>query len=493
MSATDRAAPSSHVLVRWLFVRLVALVFVCAFLSLAVQLRGLIGERGILPARELTEIVSERLGTARWWRFPSLVWLTGASDGGLLAITGLGLAGSIAAIAGLAPAIGLAVAWLCYLSLFHVGQEFLGFQWDLLLLETGVLAILYAPWTLRSRLSTDPAPSPLVLGLIRFLLFKLMFLSGVVKLASQDPTWRDLTALTYHFETQPLPTWVGWFAHHLPRLVLEGACLATFVIELGAPWLILAGRMGRRIACGAFTLLMVVIGITGNYTFFNVLALVLSLTLLDDHDVRALLPRRWRTRLDAPVPSPPAGWVIFVRRALAVGLIVTNLCVVAGAETGSLAGPLVALWRVSEPFASVNTYGLFATMTRDRPEIVIEGSDDGETWREYDLPWKPGPLDRRPRFVEPHQPRLDWQLWFAALGPSRSRYWVARLLDRLREGSPAVVGLFQSNPFPDAPPRYARALLYDYRFTDWATWRDTGRWWDRRLIRLYLTSSGPTR
>ncbi|MFN7952351.1 MAG: lipase maturation factor family protein [bacterium] len=490
MNAASADARASARLVRWLFVRLVGAVFLVAFASLAIQIVGLVGRDGILPAHRLTEAVAARLGSARFWRMPTLVWWTGASDGALVGLCIAGAIAAIATIAGLAPMVTLVTAWACYLSLFHVGQEFLGFQWDLLLLEAGSLAVLWAPLAWRSRLASDPVPSRLGLWLVRLLVFKLMFLSGVVKLASGDAAWRDLSALTYHFETQPLPTWIGWFAHHSPRPLLVVGCATTLAIELVLPWAIFAGRTGRRGAFLGFAALMVAIGLTGNYTFFNALTLVAGLALLDDDDLLRVLPRRSRDRvvraLQAPAPEEisPARWA---RRVAAALLIVANVAVVLGPALGALGGPLDWVWRITAPFASVNGYGLFAVMTKDRPEVVIEGSDDGRQWREYVLPWKPGPLDRRPGFVEPHQPRLDWQLWFAALNPRGNRRWVTALLTRLSEGSPAVVALFAANPFPSAPPRFVRASLYRYSFTDWETLRRTGRWWTRELVQPWVT------
>ncbi len=485
-----RADPTGVRLVRWLFVRGVGATFAVAFASLAIQIRGLVGSDGILPAHAFIEALSGRLGPARFWRVPTLVWWTGASDTALVGICVVGAVAGLGAMLGVAPMATLALAWICYLSLFHVCQVFLGFQWDLLLLETALLAVVWAPIGWRSRLAHDARPSLAGCWLVRWLAFKLMFFSGVVKLASGDASWRDFSALTYHFETQPLPTWIGWLAHHLPRSALVAGCASTFAIELVLPWAILAGRTGRRVAFCGFAALMIAIGLTGNYTFFNALTVCVSVALLDDADLVKVVPRRWRAGvgevLESVAGEEPSA-IRWLRRSIAAGLVVANVTVVLAPALGGSGAPLSWVWRVTAPFASVNGYGLFAVMTKDRPEIVIEGSDDGSTWREYVLPWKPGPLDRRPGFVEPHQPRLDWQLWFAALNPRGNRAWVAALLNRLREGSPAVLGLFARNPFPDAPPRYVRATLYRYHFADWATLRATGAWWTREPVQPWMT------
>ena len=477
-------------LVRWVYLRGVAAIFVVAFVSLGVQLDGLLGHDGILPAADFAARVTERLGDARFARLPTLVWWTGASDGALHALCWGGLAFSLAALAGAAPLATFLGAWACYLSLFHVGQDFLGFQWDLLLLEAGLLAVSWAPLRVRHRIADDDEPCRWIGWLVRLLAFKLMFLSGLAKLASRDPTWRDLTALTYHFETQPLPTWIGWIAHQAPRWMLMTGGGATLAIELALPWAIFAGRWGRRIACAGFVALMVAIGLTGNYTFFNGLTIVISIALLDDADLLGILPRSLRHAYEVAGEGPPAlqGPVVaalrrasvWPRRAAAVVLATANVGLFVG-------GPPGLVWRALAPLASVNSYGLFAVMTRERPEITIEGSSDGVEWREYVLPWKPGPLDRRPGFVEPHQPRLDWQLWFAALSPASNARWVEQLLARLHEGRPSVLALFASDPFPGAPPRYLRASIVRYRMGDWRTLRAIGDWWRRDAdARTYL-------
>jgi hypothetical protein len=317
----------------------------------------------------------------------------------------------------------------------------------------------------------------------RWLLFRLMFGSGVVKLRSGDAAWRSLTALQYHYETQPLPTWVGFYAHHLPASIHVACAAVMFLIELVLPWLIWFPGRWRRVPLVAFVAFQILIAVTGNYAFFNLLTIALCVFLADP----GLLPRRWRPA----APTAEAAATLFGAwpRALLAPFVAVVVLVSAvhfseatlrvGAPWPS---PVFWLARAVSPLRSVNSYGLFAVMTTTRPEIVVEGSDDGETWRAYEFRYKPGDPHRRPGFVAPHQPRLDWQMWFAALGGSCDQSpWMQGLFQRLREGSPPVVGLLGSNPFPDRPPRYVRALLYDYRFADLATHRRTGEWWQRRL------------
>jgi hypothetical protein len=442
--------------VRWLFVRALALVYLCAFLSLAVQVEGLIGSGGILPAQELLRYVWERTGIERYWLLPTLFWLD-ASDGALLLACGGGAALSLALLAGLAPVPVLALLWALSLSLAGVGQVFLGYQWDALLLETGLLAIFFAPGGVRPGVAGEPPR--LVLWLLRWLLFRLMFGSGLVKLASGDPTWRSLAALDYHYWTQPLPTWLGWYAHQLPSWFQQASVAAMFGVELVAPWLVFAGRRARLVAFFPLAGLQLLIAATGNYAFFNLLTLALCLTLLDDQS----LPGRWRARLAGP-PLVPTG-----RRfrppdlALAAVVLPLSLMQLLAATRLPVRWPetLVALYRAAAPFESVNGYGLFAVMTTSRREIVVEGSRDGASWTAYEFRYKPGDARRAPGFVAPHQPRLDWQMWFAALAPCDASPWLTRFLQRLQQGSPAVVGLLAGDPFPGEPPHFGRAALYD--------------------------------
>jgi hypothetical protein len=387
-----------------------------------------------------------------------------------------------------APVVDLILLWAIYLSLSTVCREFLGFQWDILLLEAGFLAIFFAPRQWLPRFSRETPPPLTVLWLFRWLLFRLMFMSGAVKLLSADSMWWNLTALTVHYETQPLPTWIGWYAHQLPVWCQKTSCGIMFVIELAVPLLILCGRRSRQIACAAFALLMLLISLSGNYCFFNLLTVALCVLLLDDKLLSRFSPRR----MFSASPTMAAPTRLQPLRTAGVGVLAAVVLLVSGTETAasllrsrSLPRPLAALRRWISPLRSINSYGLFALMTSRRPEIVVEGSDDHVNWLAYEFKWKPGDLKRRPAIVAPHQPRLDWQMWFAALGDYRSNPWFANFLVRLLQGSPDVLALLKKNPFPDRPPRYIRAVLYEYHFTDFDTRRATGEWWRREHKGLY--------
>jgi len=464
-----------------LFLRLLGLCYIAAFLSLWVQVDGLIGSRGIMPARDLLEAARAQLGGERWTALPTLSWLN-ASDGFLHFLCGAGTLAALLAAAGLVPAPALFLCWVSYLSLSNVGQPFLDFQWDLLLLETGFLGIWLAP-VRRLRVGAALEPSPVVRALLLWLLFRLMFSSGFVKLASGDPNWRNLTALTYHYWTQPLPPWTASFVSHSPIWFHKFSCFVMFTVELGAPLLIVAPRRLRLIACGAMVGLQTMIAATGNYAFFNLLTLALCVLLLDD----AVFPSRLRERAASDPLAARGRWPRFVLAPMASVVLVASLVEFAGTLRLRLPWPGLAISaaRAAIRLRSVGNYGLFMVMTTSRPEILVEGSGDGAAWRPYEFRWKPGDVMRRPRFVAPHQPRLDWQMWFAALGTCEENPWFIAFLGRLLQGSPDVERLLLRSPFPNHPPRYIRAVLYEYRFTDSAERRTTGAWWKREEKGLY--------
>jgi predicted DCC family thiol-disulfide oxidoreductase YuxK len=477
--------PSTFHLARWLFVKGVALCYLLAFLSWAAQWEGLVGARGVHPAAELLAQVRAAVGARAWLELPTVFWAVGASDAALSAVNVLGSAVAVLVLAGFAPAAGLALLWALYLSVYSVGSVFLGFQWDVLLLEAGVLAFLCAPWGLRPRLGTERSPAAVPLLLTRWLWFRLMFLAGAVKLASGDGSWWDLSALTFHFETQPLPHALSWYAHMLPDWMLEAGCLWMFLVELVLPFAAFLPRRPRWAAFWGVNALMLAIALTGNYTFFNLLAVALSVVLLDDAQWGRILPAL-RARLGSPAgrPAEPrprraAAWAFaafVVPVSLAAGLVRVY-------PQAAASAPVRALASAGRTAQLVNAYGLFAVMTRPRREIVLEGSHDGLTWEPFEFRWKPGDPARRPGWVQPHQPRLDWQMWFAALAPYQQNPWYLLMLQRLLEGSPPVRALFARAPFERKPPALLRSTLYEYGFARPGV--KDGAWWVRKPLGLY--------
>jgi hypothetical protein len=477
------ASGSTYVLSRWIFLRALGVIFLIAFVSLWVQVKGLIGSQGILPARDLLTTAQAQLGAERYRILPTLFWF-GASDAAIHAACAAGVACALALIADFAPPLMLVVLWALYLSLTVVGQNFLSFQWDVLLLETAVLALFVAPWHF---VPGRPATSIPALGLLLlwWLLFRLTWASGVVKLTWGDPSWLHLTALDYHYWTQPLPAWTAWYVNLLPAWFQKLSVLLTYLLEIGFPLLLFGNRTMRLVGCAGIVWMQLMIFATGNYNFFNLLTIALTGLAVDDRIWSRVLPEslvRWVTGAVPPVAEARGLGLIGTVLAVVL-LLLSTLRFIQTLTPGGRERITRLDWL--EPFRSINGYGLFRVMTTTRREIVVEGSDDGTTWREYEFADKPGDVHRRPGFVEPHQPRLDWQMWFAALTPYEGAGWFQGFLVRLLQGSPPVVGLLRTNPFPDHPPTYVRALVYDYRFTTPAERRTTGAWWHRTLLGSY--------
>jgi predicted DCC family thiol-disulfide oxidoreductase YuxK len=450
--------PASSALTRSLFLRGLALVYFIAFASLIPQILGLIGAHGIVPAIDTV----------------SRVMFIPMSDTLLRILPWAGMALAAMLFFRIVPMAAVFGLYVLYLNVVWIGQDFFTFQWDVLLLEVGFAAILVTPFGLMPQYR-NRSTSRIGVWVLRFLVFRLMLESGLVKLLSGDITWRNLTALTFHYETQPLPTPLAWYAHQLPETVQRFSCAAVFGIELIVPFLFLMPRRIRIVGAWITIAFQLTIAATGNYTFFNLLTIVLCIPLLDDQHLYRLF-----RRTVPPTGRAPRQWLW---ATLPVGMV---LIVVGALQLFAMVGIAGEAPELFPSFALVNRYGLFAVMTTSRPEIVIEGSNDGVDWKAYEFKFKAGDVGKPLRWVAPYQPRLDWQMWFAALTRHENEPWFARLLKQLLEGSPDVLNLIDKNPFPDKPPQLIRARLYDYKFTDASTRRSTNAVWTRKLLGDYF-------
>jgi predicted DCC family thiol-disulfide oxidoreductase YuxK len=465
---------------RDLFLRSLGAIYLIAFLSLWFQVDGLIGEHGILPVGNYLDAAREQLGSDAFVALPTLCWLD-SSTAFLHFLCGAGAVVSVLLMAGLAPVVSLALLFVFYLSLTVAGQTFLSFQWDILLLETGFLALFFAPRVWRMRWHEDAPLSRVGLFLIKLLLFKLMLMSGVVKLTSGDNSWWNLTALDFHYWSQPLPTALAWWSDQHAEWFKKFSVAFCLFVEIVVPFFIWAPRRFRHIAAILLIGLQIAIAATGNYCFFNLLTIALCLVLFDDSVFGRVGTARCAVR------GPRRARVLPAMAVLIVTLPVNAMFVFSSFKPQvEWPRPVAAIAGYLESFHVISGYGLFRVMTKSRPEIVIEGSADGNDWFPYEFRWKPGALDRAPGWVAPHQPRLDWQMWFAALGTYRHNPWFVRLLERLLRGTPEVTALFARNPFQNDPPHYVRARLYQYRFTTSAEHRATGNWWKRQEDGDYL-------
>lgn len=426
---------------QWLFLRLMALSYFLAFWSLHVQVLGLYGSDGILPLR-------------------------GYSDTKLRAGTYGGMILSVLAAIGFYPAPFFFLLYLLYLQFHKKGGIFLAYQWDILLVETGFMTFLLS--------IQSPAPYALIFMFWVFL-FRFMFSSGIVKILSRCPSWKTFTAMDVHYESQPLPNTIAYYMHQLPRWFGKFSQGACYFIELVVPFFIFTPMPLRFSAFLLLVLLQLLIILTGNYAFFNVLTLALCVPLLSD-DYLPNLPTGWG--------FPESWWTAVPLTLIGAVYIIFNLLMFADLFF-DLRTIELFIRKCISPFRLLNHYGLFAVMTTKRNEIVIEGSDDGENWKVYEFKYKAGDLKGRPKQVAPHQPRLDWQMWFASLRRFHHEWWLQNFIVCLLKGSPEVLGLLETNPFPGKPPKYIRAQFYEYHFTTMREKRDTGNWWKRKYLGEY--------
>jgi hypothetical protein len=473
LSFGTQIEPARFATTQWIFLRLLALIYAIAFGSLATQITGLVGARGITPAHDFLARLAAAFGPMRYLAIPTVFWWN-SSDAALRILVWIGVALAALLLFGVLERWVLLSLYILYLSFNMAGQEFLSFQWDSLLLEAGFLAIFFG----RSVSGTRT-----IAWLYRCLVFRLYFLSGYVKLGSRDPAWAGFTALKYHYHTQPLPTILAWYADKLPGWFQRGSTAGVLGIELFVPFLIFTPRRWRMAGACVLLGLQTLIFLTGNYTFFNLLTMTLTLFLFDDQALAWIVKPGMIKRA---IPERTSKRARMLQALLVVIILTLGIARIAETVEGRIPEPFETGLRYFSPYQIVNSYGLFAVMTTNRPEIVIEGSNDGQNWQPYEFRYKPGNLNRAPRWVQPLQPRLDWQMWFAALSNYQSNPWFPALLVRLLQGSPEVLSLLENNPFPGGPPRFVRAQLFDYSFASEETHLRTGAWWARQPLGVYL-------
>lgn len=465
--------PARYNLIAWLFLRALGLIFLVAFMSFGMQALGLIGSQGIIPTAELVLAAKQQLGTESYWLLPMVFWFN-SSDLAIQLTCWGGALLSLLLIFNILPRMSLLLLYVLYLSLCCAGQLFMSYQWDTYLLETGIIAFFLICYRTTG------------IWLLRWLLFRFIFAGGIVKLLSGDPTWRDLSALSYYFMTEPLPTPLAWYAHHLPQSLLRASTALTLLIELAVPFLIFFPRRLRFVSAFFILLLQSLILITGNYNFFNLLTILLCLTLFDDAAIKKIVPERLTHFISKSQTIVRNKIMLLITCLFIVSSVFVSLVQFYIRFGGSVSTPINWVMNGVAPFRVVNLYGPFAVITTKRMEIIIEGSNDGTNWSEYSFKYKPGDLNRRPLWNIPLQPRLDWQMWFAALGTIDNNSWFLRVLQRILENSPPVMALLENNPFPEAPPLFVRALFFEYNFTTPEEKEATGAWWTRSFVGLYV-------
>jgi len=542
-SGAGPAGPPGDLIPRWLFLRALGVIYFSAFYSLLFQIRGLLGPDRLLPVGSYLSEVAKVMGRAGFWYAPTLLWL-GSGDHALMVLCWAGLIASILLFLNFWPRAMLAICFLCFLSFVATAQDFSGYQSDGMLLCAGFISYFLAPRGWRPGFGEREPPARAPLFLLRLLWFSIYFESGVAKYFGGDPTWRDLSAMNEYYQNGPLPTWIGWYAHQLPRWFHQSTALVTLLLELIVPWMLWLPRRAKITCFFVVTILQIGIILTANYAFLNYLVLALGIFLLDDLFLVRFVPKSWQSAIHANLQQPWSDpWYASLRKSLAGSTERSSMSLARSTGEGNqipvtrpsdvvptrnedtarsprtLASLVAAigLWARAfllawvgyamaflmlqqiwprlplpvkpvaalEPYRIANSYGLFGRMTWARYEIEFQSSNNGTDWVAYPFRYKPQDLHQAPRIYAPYQPRFEWNLWFASLGTWRENPFVVRTEIQLLLNSPEVRALFRSNPFPTAPPKQVRTVIWKYWFTDRATKRATGNWWRREYRGLY--------
>jgi hypothetical protein len=469
-------------LTRFVILRLLGFVYAVAFLIAAQQLVPLIGEHGLTPVWQFLGTIHSQLGsrTAGMLHVPTLFWF-GVSDYELSIFAWIGFVLALVVLAGYANAILLAVLWAMYMSIVHIGQIWYGYGWEIQLLETGFLSIFLCP-LLDGRPFPKRPPPLLVIWLFRWLGFRIMIGAGLIKMRG-DSCWRDLTCLYYHYETQPIPSPISRYLHCAPHWFHNAETAWNHFIELIVPWFSFGPRTGRHVAGVLLVTFQIFLIISGNLSFLNYLTIIPFLACFDDTLLGRILPsslvrRAERAAEEAALSHVQMGLAIALSVLVAYLSIAPVLNLVSGRQLMNYS---------YDPLDLVNTYGAFGTVGRERDEIIFEGTDDAhissETkWKEYEFKAKPGDPNRRPPFVAPYQPRIDWQIWFAAMASPAEYPWTLHFVWKLLHNDPGTLSLIANNPFPNTPPHYIRARLYRYQFEPLGE----KAWWKREPIGEWL-------
>jgi hypothetical protein len=475
---------SSYWLTRVFFLRLLGFVYFIAFFSLSRQLGPLIGANGLLPAHLYLDQIAAMSGGgwAALQAVPTLLWLHSA-DWFMYVLCYLGVALALALLAGHSSAVLLFLLWSLYLSLYHVGQIFYGYGWEILLLETGFLAIFLCPLVRGGLLPLSTPPPRAVFWLLRWVLFRVMFGAGLIKLRG-DSCWLDLTCMIYHYETQPIPNPISWYLHQLPPIVHQAEVLLTHLVELVVPWFIFGPRRLRRSAGIVLALFQLLLIASGNLSWLNWLTLALCFACFDDDVLRRISPRRlvqrWQTLGE--------GEEGLVHKTAVYGLTVVVI-LLSIYPVINMVSPTQVMNQSFGSLHLVNTYGAFGHVGKERFEVVLQGTydttlDAATQWREYEFKCKPGDVQRRPCIVSPYHYRLDWQIWFAAMSDYARNPWLVHLVYKLLQDDEGALSLLDASPFDQGPPRFIRAELYRYQFTQLGDGNEA--WWERQHVRSYL-------
>lgn len=457
-------SPENYTIAIALLPRLLGFIYFFAFGALLFQIKGLLGKNGILPISGHLSFVKRNYPKRYFKLLPSLFWFN-SSDQALVTVTILGTILSIFLMWGFFPSLTLLALYILYLSIVNTGQDFLGFGWEGFLLEITVNAVF---------LSLSSTPNLLLWISLNLVLFRFHIQAGAVKLQSKDPSWRNLKGIFYHYQSQPIPNTTAWYAHKLPMWFHKLSTLLMLFIELIIPFGMFGPDWMRLGVFMAFVGLQWGIWFTGNFSYLNHLTVVLSVILLSNSHLS------WFQAADIT----PTSSEIYVIASLIGGFLITLQALQLWQHF--FPNALFHSWlRVFNPYHIANRYGIFAIMTTKRYEIIFEGSENNFEWKEYLFFYKPSEVTKRPRRISPYQPRIDWQAWFLTFSSPKDEPWMEHFIYHLLKGTPEVLKLIRYNPFPSKPPKYVRAIVYDYVFTSFEEKKATGAWWKREYIGIY--------
>lgn len=459
--------PQDYTIAIALFYKLLGAIYFFVFFPFLFQIKGLLGSNGILPAANFLQAVLATMGKRAYTQVPTIFWLQ-CSDKALQAVIYAGIFCAILLMFGVATPLMLLSLYILHLSIVSIGQDFLSFGWEMFLLEITFNSFL---------LSLTATPNIIVWISLNLLLLRFHFQGGIVKLQSQDVNWRNLTAVAYHYQSQPIPNLVAWYAHKWPLWFQKFSTAMMFFIEIVVPWAIFGNAEARLVVWACLVGLQLMIWGTGNLSYLNHLTAVFSTILISN------------SYLSPFFSTPAAPLEDNLGLNILISIVGAALVVMQfGNLWSNLFKPISFLQRWQYrlyPYHLVNRYGIFAVMTTTRYEIVVEGSDDNVEWKEYLFWHKPSELTRRPRRISPYQPRLDWQAWFLPFSTFQSEEWFQSFLYRLLQGKSEVLALLRENPFAAKPPALIRALIYEYEFTSFSERKQTGCWWKRTYMGTY--------
>jgi lipase maturation factor len=437
-----------YYLTRLCFQRGLAFIYLIGFLNILNQWPALLGSKGLLPAAKVIK-------NNTFFRNPSLFYIN-SSDRMCFGLATLGLILSLFAILGWSEDFGLLVSmltwlilWAIYLSFVNVGQIWYSFGWESMLLEVGFLAIFLGP--------RDIEPSLIVIWLLRWVLFRNMFGAGMIKMRS-DPCWRDLTCLYYYYETQPMPNPFSIYFHHLPKIIHRFCVLFNHFAELIVPFFYFAPSTMALIAGLITMIFQLSLIISGNLSFLNYLTIVMSIACLNDTFLKKIF---WLKEPTLKEISLPQSVLIYGLLALILYLSIRPL--------KNLLSPYQIMNTSFDRCHLVNTYGAFGSIGRVREEIIIEGTLDNEInentqWLCYEFRGKPGRLDKIPKIIAPYHLRLDWLMWFAAMGSYQYYPFIIVLARHLLQADKRVLSLLEHDPFNGVAPKFLRMTSYQYNF-----------------------------